>query len=127
MIILIINFYNFQIFQCLSQFVSQKSQDYPTLVFYFVHIRRKFLSITANTMPTAVSEVATVPSSEGESNKQTQLMPPAVALLAELGESSRNLPNASSSLGTIQLGLNEISKRAFELRKDLPVDNNTKA
>lgn len=54
-------------------------------------------------------------------------MPPSVALLAELSESSRNLPNASSNLGTILLGLTEISKRAYELRKDLPVDNNTKA
>lgn len=51
----------------------------------------------------------------------------ALVLLAELGESSRNLPNSSSVLGSIQLGLTEISKRAHELRKDLPVENNTKA
>lgn len=63
----------------------------------------------------------------GDNKNQAQLVPPAIALLAELEESSRNLPNASSNLGTIQLGLNEISKRAYELRKDLPVDNNTKA
>lgn len=70
-------------------------------------------------MPTAVDQVS-IESSSG-------LIPPAAALLAELGESSRNLPNSSSSLGTIQLGLTEISKRAHELRKDLSVDNNTKA
>lgn len=71
-------------------------------------------------MPTAVPDQLPIEASNN-------LIPPAAALLAELGESSRNLPNASSSLGTIQLGLTEISKRAHELRKDLPVDNNTKA
>lgn len=70
-------------------------------------------------MPAAVTDLGP--------SEPTSLVPPAAALLAELGESSRNLPTASSELGTIQLGLTEIRKRAFELRKDLPVDNNTKA
>lgn len=79
-------------------------------------------------MPTFPS-TELVPSTEvsKQSEGQELLKLPAVALLEELEESSRNLPNASSNLGTILLGLNEISKRAYELRKVLPVDNNTKA
>lgn len=73
-----------------------------------------------NTMPTAVMDVVPF---EIHSN----IALPAAAIIAELSESARNLPNASWSLGTIQLGLDEIRKRAHELRKDLPVDNNTKA
>lgn len=79
-------------------------------------------------MPSTIMDVVSASEgTNGTSKSQSQLVPPAAALLAELGESSRNLPNASSTLGTIQLGLTEISKRAYELRKDLPVENNTKA
>lgn len=84
-----------------------------------------FLAINYTLMPAAVMDVALASDANGA--VKSQLAPPAAALLAELGESSRNLPNASSTLGTIQLGLREISKRAHELRKDLPVENNTKA
>lgn len=38
-------------------------------------------------------------------------------LLNELLESSRNLPYRNSDLGSIQLGINELRKRAHELRK----------
>lgn len=39
-------------------------------------------------------------------------------LLNELLESSRNLPNRDSDLGSIQLGINELRKKAHELRKN---------
>lgn len=55
------------------------------------------------------------------------LLPPAAALLRELLESSRNLPNSSSDLGSIQLGMNEIKKRASDLRKHASDENDTKA
>jgi nuclear pore complex protein Nup93 len=55
------------------------------------------------------------------------LPPPAMALLSELLESSRNLPNASSDLGSIQLGLREIASRAGKLRKTEADENDTKA
>lgn len=57
----------------------------------------------------------------------SKAVPPAAALMAELIESSRNLPNSSSSLGSIRLGLSEIRKRAYQLRQKLPVENKTKA
>lgn len=55
------------------------------------------------------------------------LLPPSAALLRELLESSRNLPNSSPDLGSIQLGLKEISKRASSLRKGTEDENDTKA
>lgn len=60
-------------------------------------------------------------------NSSFKAAPPAATLMAELVESSRNLPKTSSSLGSIRLGLSEIRNRAQELRKKLPVENNTKA
>lgn len=76
-------------------------------------------------MPAAIMDKAS--SSDTGTFASPSMIPPAAALMAELVESSRNLPNSSSSLGSIRLGLSEIRKRAFELRKKLPVDNNTKA
>lgn len=74
-------------------------------------------------MPIAVAEK--VP----ENGVYTSLTanPSGAALMAELVESSRNLPNSSTSLGSIRLGLSEIQARAQELRRKLPVENNTKA
>lgn len=52
-------------------------------------------------------------------------------LLNELLESSRNLPYRDSDLGSIQLGINELRKRAHDLRKNKaetkPDENYTKA
>lgn len=74
-------------------------------------------------MPAAIAEKMP----EGGVTAALKATPPAAALMAELVESSRNLPNSSSSLGSIRLGLGEIRLRAHELRKKLPVENNTKA
>lgn len=77
-------------------------------------------------MPAAITDSNSAEKS-ADTKAKDEIVPPSVALLGELSESSRNLPNSSSDLGTILLGLTEISKRAYELRKGLPVDNNTKA
>ncbi|ODQ65805.1 NIC-domain-containing protein [Nadsonia fulvescens var. elongata DSM 6958] len=55
------------------------------------------------------------------------LLPPAAALLSELIESSRNLPNSLIDLGAIQLGLNEVKKRASTLRSKYSDSNDTRA
>lgn len=70
---------------------------------------------------------ATTTNQQNSGENNDKLVPPAAALLRELLESSRNLPNTSFDLGSIQLGLNEIKQRANKLRKNTNDDNDTKA
>ncbi|KAF5099503.1 hypothetical protein D0Z00_001635 [Geotrichum galactomycetum] len=82
---------------------------------------------TAAPSATAAAVVKPIDADTTTKKNDNKFLHPVVALLAELDESSRNLPNSSSNLGTIQLGIQEISKRACALRKDLPNENSTKA
>ncbi|ANB14289.1 linker nucleoporin NIC96 [Sugiyamaella lignohabitans] len=79
----------------------------------------------SSTLPAGTSKSEA--SANGTANSSSVLPPPAQALLSELLESSRNLPNASSDVGSIQLGLSEIRKRAQKLREHYVDDNDTKA
>lgn len=74
-------------------------------------------------MPTAIAD--DIP--KGGLTASLKSTPATAALMAELVESSQNLPNSSSSLGSIRLGLSEIKARVQELRKEFPVENTTKA
>lgn len=85
------------------------------------------LSATPSSVATDVKKDTKKDTKTDTKSTDDKFLHPVVALLAELGESSRNLPNLSSNLGTIQLGIQEISKRAHALRKDLPNENSTKA
>lgn len=57
----------------------------------------------------------------------TETLTPSVALFNELIASSKNLPHAASHLGSIQLDLSEIGKRANLLRDKHSEGNDTKA
>lgn len=52
---------------------------------------------------------------------------PAMAMFAELVQSSRNLPNTASDIGHINLSLAEIQRRVAHVRRKYPDDNATKA
>lgn len=56
-----------------------------------------------------------------------ETLTPSVALFNELIASSKNLPHAASHLGSIQLDLSEIGKRANSLRDKHSEGNDTKA
>ncbi|KAK9450497.1 Nup93/Nic96-domain-containing protein [Limtongia smithiae] len=68
-------------------------------------------SLFANT----VSALTTTPAAKDVA--QQQQLPPAASLLDQLLESTKSLPRNSTGLGTIQLGINEISAQARELRE----------
>ncbi|CAN6634581.1 nucleoporin Nic96p [Trichomonascus vanleenenianus] len=76
---------------------------------------------------TTTVEIAKPTDAAKSNEKSAELLPPAAALLRELLESSRNLPNSSTELGSIQLGLNEIKNRAVTLRGKTKDENDTKA
>ncbi len=63
----------------------------------------------------------------GSSKTSATFQKPATALLSELLEAARNLPSASSDLGTLQLGLIDIKKRAHDLRGKGTSKTDTKA
>lgn len=75
----------------------------------------------------ALKPSSTAVGSDKPSEGSSTLLPPAAALLRELLESSRNLPNSSSDLGSIQLGMTEIKKRASDLKRHASDENDTKA
>lgn len=62
-----------------------------------------------------------------QAEEAKELFSTTTALLTELFESSRNLPTASSDLGSIQLSLKEIQNRARASRKADADTNDTKA